>query len=102
MFDSYAVLSAWGMVFLREAAREYRGIVEIRDVQVSMVTDEGDALDHGSIDHVCQSWCAYPRSGVYISGIGVRRGGSEVQLSHEIDADSFSFETFLDEIQELA
>jgi len=102
MFDSYDALSSWAMPYLQEAAGSHRGIIEIRGIQVSIDMDPGDGSDHGSIDHVCQSYCAYPRSGIMISGIGIRASGSEVRLHHEIDADSFSFVDFLDEIQRTA
>lgn len=102
MFDSHAVLQSWGIIRLQEAADRYRGIVEIQDVRVFMDIDEGDGYDHSSIDHICQSDCEYPRSAIIVEGVGIRSSGSSVRLSVEIDADDFSFASFLDEIQEIA
>lgn len=102
MFDSHAVLQSWGLIRLQEAASHHRGIVEIQDVRVFMDIDPGDGYDHSSIDHIFQSDCEYPRSAIIAEGMGIRSSGSSVRLSVEIDADDFSFVSFLDEIQEIA
>lgn len=102
MFDSHAVLQSWAIPYLEEAAGAYRGIVEIRDVRVSMEMNPGDGLHHSDRSHICGGWCDFPQSVIVLSGIGVRASGSQVRLSYELDAESFSFVDFLEEIQEIA
>lgn len=102
MFDSREVLQSWAIPYLEEAAGAYRGIVEIRDVRVSMEMDPGDGLHHSDRSHICGGWCDYPQSVIVLSGVGVRASGSQVRLSYELDAEAFSFVDFLDEIQGIA
>lgn len=102
MFDSSALLQSWGMGQLQEIADSHSGIVTIRDVRVFVDVDAGDGDDHSSISHVCQSDCEYPSSAIRVEGVGVRSSGRDIRLLREIDADSFNFLEFLDEIQEIA
>lgn len=102
MFDSQEVLGFWGAEQLEEASSRYRGIVEILEVSVFFDTDPGDGYDHSSMDHICQSDCEYPRSVLRVSGVGMRSSGSSVRLSRDIDADDFSFVSFLEEIRGIA